>query len=266
MMSATSRPRQRPARLVLNRRFVILGGLSLAHSGVADAAPATEPAPEPVDQPQPHIITAAGRRFAALGGPQRVRRRGDWFDLESRPGDRRSSDGRRPIRRIGLDGWPAPFPTDDSTVRTRFSLILGEGTMAQRPGNWLMPFELHALPLAGDVHRQAGPLGISVEWSEGRRASRLRVWRREWNGNSTIEADLPVEGHRRYDFFVEHRVHDTLGRLFVEMDGRAIVNYTGAFGYGQARALYPQFRLYSDDREGVMRARIRPISFDIRQN
>lgn len=206
-------------------------------------------------------VAVAGRKFSLIAPDHsrnaRSEKQGaeEFVRLEVQPGDRPPGDNPA-VDRIGYDGWPDPLPATGEHV-IRFSLVPGPGSLARRPGDWWNFFELHAVPADPQELKPAGPLRMTLEWSARHRETRLRVWRQtplEKDGRLTgteqtmlYDGDGRQEG-RRLDFIVAVRNDPVAGSVRIDLNGRRIVDYGGAFGYG-GRRLYPQFRIYRNHRD-----------------
>lgn len=79
----------------------------------------------------------------------------------------------------------------------------------------------------------------------------LGSYRRDIMFRSTTAMEIG----KRYDFTVDLRFDPaSTGYVRVTINGRQIVNYSGPFGYGAARAPYPQFRIYRNARTTTAKA------------
>lgn len=196
-----------------------------------------------------------------------------WILIDCRAGDRRIEDAHYPDR-VGLDGWIDLMPQGNRSLTFDFSTVFDAGCIAEpSPYNWMNFFELHAMPIKGVTEVEtSGPFALFLEWSIAKGCPCLRVrkgaQRYDANGLSLgagSEADGDIllyqaddfdnVAHQihpgvRYDWHVECYANDVAGYIRVWKDGVQIADYTGPFGYGLERRLYPCFRVYRATREG----------------
>ncbi len=213
-------------------------------------------------------IKHAGRTFAPVTDkPWNVRREFyhglRWFALECRKGDRRKHDSAS-IERIGLEGYPDPFPTG-ARSRTSFHFMPREHVLAEAPGQWTNFFELHSTAAPGDKE-QAGPIIFVNEWSASAYRNVFRIRRNVASKNKAgqvtglARSDVLYQGdmhhYGTYHFVVEAKDGQS-GAIKVWLNGRLVVNVAGDVGYGGNRKLYPEFRIYRGARRETGKALVR---------
>lgn len=196
-----------------------------------------------------------------------------WLVIEARAGDRRVEDNLY-VDRVGLDGWVDLLPQGNRSFTFDFSTVFDAGCIAEpAPYNWFNFFEVHARPIRGVTEVEtSGPFALFLEWSQAKSCPCLRVrkgaQKYDANGLSIgpgTEADGDILLYQaddfdnvanqiypgvRYDWHVECYPNDVAGYIRVWKDGVQIVDYTGPFGYGLERRLYPAFRVYRATRQG----------------
>lgn len=196
-----------------------------------------------------------------------------WLMIEARAGDRRVEDGHS-VDRVGLDGWVDLLPQGNRSFTFSFSTVFDAGCIAELPPyNWFNFFELHARPIRGVTEVEtSGPFAIFLEWSQlkGCPCMRVRKGAQKYDANGLSigtgtaadgdillyqaddfdNTDHQIYPNVRYDWHVECYSNDVAGYIRVWKDGVQIVDYTGPFGYGLERRLYPAFRVYRATRQG----------------
>lgn len=254
----------------MKRRSFLAGIMS----GPALVLPA---AAQPASTLVTELAVQGGQRFTLIGprnpwNAVRVIHDGepDWIALECRENERRPGPGVDVgVDRIGFDSYANPMA--GAIVRLRFSVVPGENSFAAEPGDWLNFFEIHSHKASGDTFENAGPLLFTWEWSYGARRPEFRVIRQFLTADPPVGLDSykrdilyrstsAMRIGERYDFTVDLRFDlGPAGYLRVGMNGRPIVSYAGPFGYGPARAGYPQFRIYRNARATTSKALFRIV-------
>lgn len=198
-------------------------------------------------------------KFNLIPDPSHIRRAGNWLHLHSNPGDRGATEPAN-IRRVGLDGWPEPLPVG-KTSRIAFNVKMDANCIGQHPGDWLNFFELHAITAKGEP-QPPGPLALMLETSaqDGKTYIRPRI--RKWgDADAKMGTQQVFKPGHDYRIVVTHRI-GLISWLFVSIDNVTVASSLLSFGYGN-RPLYPQFRIYCNERPGPMDAWFRVEGYDL---